>query len=66
MIEGTEMHEAGYNYTQERARRDVTMIHLIEVTYTRDTEWEKALKDKYQKYAPLVKLLENNGFKVFI
>ncbi|KAK3250902.1 hypothetical protein CYMTET_39736 [Cymbomonas tetramitiformis] len=61
MIEGTEMHRAGYNYTQERAKRDVKMIHLIEVTYTLDTEWEKALKDKYEKYAPLVKLLESGN-----
>ncbi|KAK3289337.1 hypothetical protein CYMTET_3236 [Cymbomonas tetramitiformis] len=66
MVEGTEMHRAGYNYTQERAKRDVKMIHLIEVTYTQDTEWEKALKDKYVKYAPLVKLLESNGFKAML
>ena len=54
--------EAGYSHKQ--ALRDAGHIHLIEVTYSDDASWEEALKTRYTKYTPLVKLLKLNGHKV--
>ncbi|KAK3236274.1 hypothetical protein CYMTET_53576 [Cymbomonas tetramitiformis] len=64
MLEGTEKGNKQPGYTHQRAMADAGHIHLIEVTYTDEMSWEEALKTKYTKYAPLVKLLELYGYKV--
>ncbi|KAK3234388.1 hypothetical protein CYMTET_55330 [Cymbomonas tetramitiformis] len=64
MLEGTEKGNEQPGYTHQKAMAEAGHIHLIEVTYTDEMSWEEALKTKYTKYTPLVKLLELYGYKV--
>ncbi|KAK3236272.1 hypothetical protein CYMTET_53574 [Cymbomonas tetramitiformis] len=64
MLEGTEKGNEQPGYTHQKAMTEAGHIHLIEVTYTDEMSWEEALKTKYTKYTPLVKLLELYGYKV--
>ncbi|KAK3264598.1 hypothetical protein CYMTET_26671 [Cymbomonas tetramitiformis] len=63
MLEGTEKGNEQPGYTHQKAMTEAGHIHLIEVTYTDEMSWEEALKTKYTKYTPLVKLLELYGYK---
>ncbi|KAK3280177.1 hypothetical protein CYMTET_11974 [Cymbomonas tetramitiformis] len=45
-------------------RDDVEEVHLIEVAYTWDTRWYKALHEKINKYELLVQTLRRQRYKV--